>query len=325
MGVLRAVAGSSSGGAAGSIVVGNPVTGGAAYAVLREDGSQNLAADSSLLFGSAAAGHGLQIAPGTAVTDVPSLLITRTNNNAAVATGVDINQIDTLSSAGYIPFQLRNGATGLFQVGKAGIVSAAAGSSTVPSFSFIGDLTTGLARQAAGVPSIVGAGSELVRFTSTFIYVLPTQILLGSSGDLGLNRTGVSTMSLGNNTPGNTSGTLQLATLQNGTKTWLSGTAPTIASGFGTSPSISSANGTGAFTLTIGSSTTGVSTGTITMPAATTGWVCTCQNVTNPASFVVGQTGGSSTTITLTNYSRTTGLAVDFTAADVIRIMAIAY
>lgn len=69
---------------------------------------------------SGTAGAGPAITAGTAVTDVAALSITRTNNNAAVATGVDINITDTLSAAGYIPFQIRNGATNLFKMDKTG-------------------------------------------------------------------------------------------------------------------------------------------------------------------------------------------------------------
>ncbi len=57
---------------------------------------------------------------GTATSDVASLSITRTNNNAAVATGVDINHVDTLSAAGFLPLKVRNNATILFSLGKAG-------------------------------------------------------------------------------------------------------------------------------------------------------------------------------------------------------------
>mgnify|MGYP001616944267 FL=1 len=64
---------------------------------------------------------------------------------------------------------------------------------------------------------------------------------------------------------------------------------------------------------------------TITLPAATTAWVCQVQDVTTPASFIIGQTGGTTTTATITNYSRTTGLATDWTASDVLRVSCMAY
>ena len=103
-----------------------------------------------------------------------------------------------------------------------------------------------------------------------------------------------------------------------------SSTAPTV-SGFCTSPSVPANNGTIAFTVNVGTSCTGISTGTITLPAATTGWVCQAQDVTTPASFVIGQTGGTTTTATVTNYGRTTGLAVDWTASEVIRFSCSGY
>lgn len=105
----------------------------------------------------------------------------------------------------------------------------------------------------------------------------------------------------------------------------ISTTAPTIASGLCTSPAISASNGTAAFAITVGTSCAGISTGTLTMPAATTGWHCRFNNVTTPASFIVDQTGGSTTTVTFTNYSRTTGLATDFTASESIRASCLGY
>lgn len=105
---------------------------------------------------------------------------------------------------------------------------------------------------------------------------------------------------------------------------FMSATAPTISSGFCTSPSIPANNGTAAFTINVGSACAG-STGTLTMPAATTGWICDFHDVTTPASNVVEQTGGSTTTVTLTNYVRTTGVAGNFTSSDVIRAKCMAY
>lgn len=108
------------------------------------------------------------------------------------------------------------------------------------------------------------------------------------------------------------------------TNLMMSTTAPTV-SGFGTSPSVVSNNGTAAFTINVGTGGT-ASTGTITLPAAATGWVLTgCHDVTTPGSFITRQTGGTSTTITVTNYSATTGLAIAWTASDILRCAAIAY
>lgn len=110
-----------------------------------------------------------------------------------------------------------------------------------------------------------------------------------------------------------------------GSNIWGSSTAPTISAGFcSTSPSISANNGTMAFDINVGTSCS-TSTGTIGLPAATTGWVCSFYNVTNPNSNVVNQTGGNTTTVTLTNYVRTTGVAGNFTASDHIRAKCSAY
>ena len=73
-----------------------------------------------------------------------------------------------------------------------------------------------------------------------------------------------------------------------------SGTAPTVATGFCSTGSpvtaLSANNGTAAFDILIGQATC-TSTGTLTMPAATTGWVCSATDVTTPASHNVVQTG----------------------------------
>lgn len=104
-----------------------------------------------------------------------------------------------------------------------------------------------------------------------------------------------------------------------------SATAPVATTFCATSPSIPNNNGTAAFTINVGTSCS-TSVGTITMsPAAATGWVCSFADVTTPASNVVSQTGGTTTTVTVTNYARTTGIASNWTASEVIRAMCSAY
>ncbi len=100
-------------------------------------------------------------------------------------------------------------------------------------------------------------------------------------------------------------------------------TSPT-ATTFCTSPTVPSNNGTFAFTINVGTGCA-TSVGTITFPAATTGWVVKCMDVTTPASYVIDQTGGTATTATITAYARTTGLASNWTSSDVLRCMAVAY
>lgn len=98
---------------------------------------------------------------------------------------------------------------------------------------------------------------------------------------------------------------------------------PTL-SGFGASPSVVNSSGNYAFTINVGTGGS-ASTGTITLPATKTGWVVNCQDVTNPDSFVTSQTGGATTTATLKNYSRTTGLEIAWTASDILRCTARGY
>lgn len=100
--------------------------------------------------------------------------------------------------------------------------------------------------------------------------------------------------------------------------------APTIASGFGTSPTIPNANGTAAFTIDVGTGGT-ASSGVLTFPAAAVGWVVDCVDITNAATAVTVQTAGTTTSVTLSNYSRTTGLLTAWAASDIIRCKAMAY
>lgn len=100
-------------------------------------------------------------------------------------------------------------------------------------------------------------------------------------------------------------------------------TAP-VATTFCTSPSVPANNGTFAFTVNVGTACA-TSVGTITFPSATTGWVIECHNVTAPATNIVEQTGGSTTTATITNYVRTTGVAGNWTDSNILRCSAKGY
>lgn len=94
--------------------------------------------------------------------------------------------------------------------------------------------------------------------------------------------------------------------------------APTIAAGFCTSPAIAAQNGNEAFQITVGSACA-AGTGTLTMPfPAGTGWVCKFTDITNPATHVIEQTGGTTTTVTVADYSRTTGAAQNMGSGDTI-------
>jgi hypothetical protein len=105
------------------------------------------------------------------------------------------------------------------------------------------------------------------------------------------------------------------------TRLVMSSTAPTIASGFGTLPTVPTNNGTAAFTINVGTGGSATS-GVITMPAATTGWVCSVENQTgvlgNYANQRTMQIGSTTTTVTVENQTVSTGAALAWTASDVL-------
>lgn len=113
------------------------------------------------------------------------------------------------------------------------------------------------------------------------------------------------------------------------TKPWVSTTAPTIGSGFGTSPSVTANNGTAVIIVNVGTGGA-ASSGVITMPtiSGVTGWVAHVQNLTAQAGHRADntvQTASSATSITIENQTKSTGAAVAWTASDVVRIIAFAY
>jgi hypothetical protein len=98
-----------------------------------------------------------------------------------------------------------------------------------------------------------------------------------------------------------------------------SAVSPTISSGFGTTPSISHANGTLSFSVNVGTGGTATS-GVVGLPTATDAWSCWAADTGTTPTGQTEQTGTSTTTATFTNYSRTTGLAVAWTASEILQI-----
>jgi hypothetical protein len=93
-------------------------------------------------------------------------------------------------------------------------------------------------------------------------------------------------------------------------------TAPTIASGFGTSPAIANASGPNWFQITVGTSPS--SSGVLTLPAKTNGWQCFVTSHANSATEAPVAVFTSTTSVTVTNYVRTTGIAGNFTASETL-------
>jgi hypothetical protein len=102
-------------------------------------------------------------------------------------------------------------------------------------------------------------------------------------------------------------------------------TAPTISSGFGSSPSIVAHNGTMAFEVNVGTGGSATS-GVIGLPTATTGWNCYVTDITTASStvFLTKQTASSTTSCTVGNFN-TAGAAAAWVASDRLRVSAFAY
>jgi hypothetical protein len=96
--------------------------------------------------------------------------------------------------------------------------------------------------------------------------------------------------------------------------------APTIASGFGTGSSVVHNNGSAGFTVNVGTGGT-ASSGVVNMPTASTGWACTvAPNGAPQAAAVTYSAPTSATSITLTNYTLTTGIALAWSASAVLQV-----
>jgi hypothetical protein len=113
---------------------------------------------------------------------------------------------------------------------------------------------------------------------------------------------------------------LAVGSLGLGTVMHWNATAPTIASGGCTSPSIVAGGDTALFIVVIGTSCIGVTDVVLTLPASSRVWNCFV-NTDDAATRIVSQIlSGSATSVTLRNFSRTTGLAVDWTASSSLQV-----
>lgn len=101
----------------------------------------------------------------------------------------------------------------------------------------------------------------------------------------------------------------------------ISATDPTIASGFGVGAAVANANGTAAFEVNVGTGGTATS-GVLTMPAATTGWICHVENRTGVLANVANQRtiqiATTTTSVTVENQTISTGAVLAWTASDVL-------
>lgn len=105
-----------------------------------------------------------------------------------------------------------------------------------------------------------------------------------------------------------------------------SGTAPTVSSGFGTSPTV--AGTATAFRVDVGTGGTATA-GVLTMPSAATAWNCHVENLTgtlgNYANQRTVQLSSTTTTVTIENQTISTGAALAWTASDIVALLCAAY
>lgn len=103
----------------------------------------------------------------------------------------------------------------------------------------------------------------------------------------------------------------------------VSSTAPSIASGFGTSPACTVCNNTAAFQITTGTGGTSYQ-GQLTMPSASNGWACTATEIGAGLSHTV-QTSISPTDVQFTNFNSTTNAFQPWGVGSYILIKCIAF
>ena len=133
---------------------------------------------------------------------------------------------------------------------------------------------------------------------------------------------------IGSVTPNTITGTTFQGTQYNlGNTLLFSSTAPTLGTGWGTSPSII-ASGSPTFRINVGTGTT-ASSGVINMPAAANGWNAIIQ-VFKPAGTssplqTTYVSGSTTTSISVYNLSNSNGSSVAWPAGTVLIILAEAY
>ena len=111
-----------------------------------------------------------------------------------------------------------------------------------------------------------------------------------------------------------------IANIANSKAIIFSATAPTISSGFGSSPSIPTQNGTAAFTINVGAGGT-ASSGVIALPTAANGWNCFANDLSTTSStvFMTKQTASSATTATIGNFN-SLGAAAAWAVSDILSV-----
>lgn len=249
-----------------------------------------------------------------------------TASGAIVHNTTTNNQSYTTSGAGTIT--ITSGTAGSINNMSIGATTAGTGAFTTLSASSTVS-GTGFSTYLASPPAIGGTAAAAGSFTtlgaSSTVTLSPAyaNVVLSPTG------TGVVTISpatagtINNVSIGATTASTGKFTTITETNLLVSNAAPTISSGFGTSPSVTANNGTAAFRINVGTGAT-ASSGVIGLPTATTGWNCWVQDFTTPATTFTKVSASTTTTVTVTNYN-TTGVATAWAASDILQVSCFAY
>lgn len=262
--------------------------------------------------------------------------ITVASTGVHTISGIAAASITTGTSGANIPLlNTANTQSGAMTF-SAAVTNSTNGAASVPAEIYTGTILTG-GTATTNFPNILlqPTGTTAVTSWSTSGTGLGFNLASGFSGNfIDAHITGGASVFKVDNTGGATGSGVFTANgyrntasyaLTGGNKVLISATAPTIASGFGTSPSIVASNGTAAFTINVG--TGGIaSSGVITMPTATTGWACNVTpNAAPQAAAIMYSAPTSTTSITITNYTASTGVALAWSASAVLQVTCTGY
>jgi len=186
----------------------------------------------------------------------------------------------------------------------------------------INGATVGATSEASGkfttVQSTIATGTAPLIVTSTTNVANLNAALLNG-------KTFASPASIGNTTPDTgkfTTLTANYFGLNN--NLLISTTSPTISSGFGTTPSISSPNGNATFRVNVGTGGT-ASAGVVALEGIGTGWNCTVEKIGFTTNTKTIQTASTATTVTVTNYTISTGAVAAWPASSILIFMCMAF
>lgn len=156
--------------------------------------------------------------------------------------------------------------------------------------------------------TVSGGGTDPIRFQSGgYSNATSMQITAGNPGSVQVDTTSTVT-----NAALNINGGVAV-----GSNLTFSATAPTVSSGFGTSPTFGTGSTATSWDLNVGTGGSATS-GVITMPTTAHKWTCDVHDETSASTLVTVVSAQTTTSITLTSYSRTTGLSTAWNASDVV-------